>query len=213
MASITLLLSIVFMTLYLWRAGWLKNDGRLYSLTTPLLLLLALVGGVSVVFIEDFLLSHLRFLPNWMEQTFDTMQAGWPGIVGIAVLGPVLEELLFRGAITKVLLQKYSPAKAIFLSALVFGVFHLNPVQIVAAFFAGLFFAWLYWRTGSVIPCILVHIFNNGFSVYTSVKYPDMQPEYFSDIMPTVPYFLCLAVALALLTVCVKLINDKTKAQ
>ena len=36
----------------------------------------------------------------------------------------VLEELLFRGAITKELLRRYSPAKAILFSGLIFGIFH-----------------------------------------------------------------------------------------
>ena len=45
------------------------------------------------------------------------------GILAIAIIGPVLVELLFRGAITKALLQQYSPTKAILLSALLFGVF------------------------------------------------------------------------------------------
>ena len=35
--------------------------------------------------------------------------------------------LLFRGAITRALLQQYNPTKAILISALLFGVFHINP--------------------------------------------------------------------------------------
>ena len=59
-------------------------------------------------------MSELTFLPNLLDQTFDILQSGWLGILCISVLGPVLEELLFRGAITKELLRRYSPAKAIF---------------------------------------------------------------------------------------------------
>ena len=110
-----------------------------------------------------------------MEQAFDILQSGWGGIVTIAVVGPILEELLFRGAITKALLKQYNPAKAIFISALIFGIFHINPVQVVPAFLIGLLLAWVYYKTASLIPCILMHILNNSISVYINIKYPGVE--------------------------------------
>ena len=59
------------------------------------------------------------FFAQFVGQTFDILQSGWLGILCISVLGPVLEELLFRGAITKELLRRYSPAKAILFSGLI----------------------------------------------------------------------------------------------
>lgn len=209
--SVALLLAIVLMTIYLWRAKWLRNDGRIYSLTTPMVLLLSMLAGVSTIFLEDFLMSHLSFLPDWMGQTFDAMQSGWVGVVAIAVLGPVLEELLFRGVITKVLLQYYSPSRAIVYSALVFGVFHLNPVQVVGATVAGLLFAWLYWRTGSIVPGVLVHIFNNSLSVYVDLAYPHVKADYFSELVSPAYYYPLLLLALMMLVVSVRLLQVKTR--
>lgn len=207
--GLALLLGCLFMTVYLWKKGYLKNDGRIFSPVSAAFLGWSLLAGVSVIFLEDLLLSNLRFLPNLMEQTFDAMQSGWVGILAIALVGPVVEEFLFRGAITKVLLQSYSPRAAILLSALVFGVFHLNPVQIVGATLVGLLLAWLYWRTGSLMPGILIHIFNNSLSVYLSLHYPDV--EYMADILPAAPYYGLLAVAAALLCISVKVLTKKTK--
>ena len=110
---------------------------------------------------------HLLFT-NLLDQTFDIPQSGWLGILCISVLGPVLEELLFRGAITKELLRRYSPAKAILFSGLIFGIFHPNPVQIIGACLIGFLLAWLYYKTRSLMACILIHIMNNGLSVYLS---------------------------------------------
>ena len=99
------------------------------------------------------------FLPNLLDQTFDILQSGWLGILCISVLGPVLEELLFRGAITKELLRRYSPAKAILFSGLIFGIFHLNPVQIIGACLIGFLLAWLYYKTDKPLfmICIRIH--------------------------------------------------------
>lgn len=53
-------------------------------------------------------------------------------------------------AITSVV-AKYSPVKAIILSALIFGIFHINPAQVVGAI-VGCLVAWLYYKTGSLVP-------------------------------------------------------------
>ena len=157
-------------------------------------------------------MSVLTFLPNWMEQTFDILQSGWLGILCIAVLGPILEELLFRGAITKVLLKKYSPVKAILISGLIFGIFHINPAQVVGACFSGFLFAWLYYRTGSLISCILIHILNNSLSVYLALNYPDVDTTV--QLLGEPVYLICLAVAVGLFLLSLKKLNEyKLSAQ
>ena len=116
--------------------------------------------------------------------------SGWGGILAIAIVGPVLEELLFRGAITHALLQQYNPTKAILISALLFGVFHINPAQILPAFLIGILLAWTYYKTGSLIPCILMHVLNNSLSVYLSIKYPEA--ENMDDLINGTPYLIVL---------------------
>ena len=126
------------------------------------------------------------------------------GEVGNPKCGDIMR-MLFRGAITKVLLQKYSPVKAIILSALIFGIFHINPAQVVGAVLSGVLFAWLYYKTGSLVPGILIHILNNSLSVFLSLHYPDV--EYTSDLLGEPTYWICLAVAVALLAVSYKVMN------
>ncbi len=50
--------------------------------------------------------------PTSWSNLFDILQSGWGGILAIAIIGPVLEEILFRGAITRALLQQYNPTKS-----------------------------------------------------------------------------------------------------
>ena len=110
------------------------------------------------------------------------------------------------GAITKVLLQRYSPVKAIILSALIFGIFHINPAQVAGAILSGGLFAWLYYRTGSLVPGILIHILNNSLSVFLSLHYPDV--KYTSDLLGEPAYWSCLAVAAVLFAVSCKVMNS-----
>lgn len=196
----SMLLAMLCMFLYLWKAHYLPPDKETWSFVSPLYLVLALLMGLSTTILIDFFLSFLPTLPDLMKEQFDVLQSGWMGIAGIAVLGPVLEELLFRGGVTRALLAKYSPAKAIFLSALLFGIFHINPAQVVSAFLAGLLFAWIYYRTRSLVPCILIHILNNSLAVALSLHYP--QADSIKEIMGPLAYYLMGGAAAVVFVIC-----------
>ena len=77
------------------------------------------------------------------------------------ILVPIFEEIFFRGVFFGWLRQKMSLPAAILVSAGVFAVFHLRIDVIVPAFLTGVILAWMYGRSGSVLPGILLHqVFN-----------------------------------------------------
>ena len=87
------------------------------------------------------------------------------GYVAIGIFAPLAEEIVFRGDILRRLLAVGSPANpwiAITISALLFGLIHLNFAQGVHAFLMGLLLGWLYVRTRSIIPGIAFHWVNNS---------------------------------------------------
>ena len=80
-------------------------------------------------------------------------------------MAPLVEELLFRGAIQGHLLRKgMKPLNAILIASAVFGIVHMNPIQIPFAFAIGMIFGWLYYRTGSVVPGMIGHFINNSIA-------------------------------------------------
>lgn len=83
--------------------------------------------------------------------------------ITIAVIPPIVEELLFRGMVLNSL-RKYGDGFAIVASALLFGLYHGNFVQMVFAFLAGLVMALVVVRTGSLWTSILIHFVNNSIS-------------------------------------------------
>lgn len=199
----TMFLGFVYMAWYLGKQGYLKDNGLRYAFPSLPCMGWTLLAGVGAIVLVSGLDAALSSLPDWMEQTFDVLQSGWPGIVCVALLGPVLEELLFRGAVMDVLLRSYRPAGAIVLSGLVFGVFHINPAQVVGACFTGFLLGWLYYRTRSLWPGILVHVVNNSLSVVMNWCFPEI--EEVTDIpgMTTSMLAAVLAAAAALLAVSV----------
>ena len=100
-----------------------------------------------------------------MQDTFRAMSRNVFGIISIAIMAPLVEELLFRGAIQGHLLRKgMKPLNAILIASAVFGIVHMNPIQIPFAFAIGLIFGWLYYRTGSVVPGMIGHFINNSIA-------------------------------------------------
>lgn len=74
-------------------------------------------------------------------------------------LGPVMEEVVFRGVVLRGL-AKYGKLFAIVTSAALFGLFHADIVQGVFAFAAGLIFGYIAMEYG-ILWSIALHIFNN----------------------------------------------------
>ena len=89
-------------------------------------------------------------------------------IISAGIFACIVEELSMRG-ITYLRMKRYWGTRAaMLLSALVFGLYHLNVVQAVYAFFLGIFFVWLYERYDSMwAPCI-GHISANLFIILLS---------------------------------------------
>ena len=80
-----------------------------------------------------------------------------------------------RGAILKELLksEKLGVWTAITISAVLFALIHMNPVQMPHAFLIGLLLGWMYWRTGSILPGVAYHWANNSIAFVMFAFYPD----------------------------------------
>lgn len=83
----------------------------------------------------------------------------------VAVIPAFSEEWLFRGYVQTRIAQRWSPWLAILVSSLLFAVFHLDPVHVLAVFPMGLWLGFISWRYGSIIPAMLAHIYNNTLSL------------------------------------------------
>lgn len=198
---VTLLAADFVMAGILLQRGYLSHK-RLWNPTNVHCLWWTVVAGTTAIFITDAISSVASFLPNWLEGTFNNIEGNLLGIIAVAIIGPILEEMLFRGVITTELLKAYPPKKAIITSAIIFGVFHLNPAQILVATLLGLLLGWLFYKTHSMIPGIIVHILNNSSSVFFTQTYPNA--ENFYDLLGLAPYIVCLAIAILLLAYSIK---------
>lgn len=78
-------------------------------------------------------------------------------------IGPILEEIIFRGFILKSM-QKYGNLTAIIVSSILFSMFHLNLVQFVNPVIMGIVLGFITIKSKSIVPSIIAHIFNNSIT-------------------------------------------------
>ncbi len=98
------------------------------------------------------------------------------------IIGPVLEELLYRGFLLHSL-RKYNERMAIFISALIFGLMHENYQQFILGFLIGIPLAIVTIKCSSLIPAIITHIFVNTTATLTSLFMAYYAPEDYMSII------------------------------
>ena len=127
-------------------------------------------------------------------------------IVGIAygcIVTPIAEELCFRGAVMLALYRwKRNAWFAILVSAVLFGMAHLNIVQVFYTFFHGILMGWLFYRTGSLIPGIVAHIANNSLVAAGSLFFGNDNEVAGSLPLDDVFFLSFMALCLVLLFAC-----------
>ena len=127
---------------------------------------------------------HLE-MPKEMEELFTSVCSTPYGYFTLAVLAPWAEEVVFRGAILRKLLEIFSHQMhwvAIVISAIIFGAVHMNMAQGVNAFVLGLLLGWMFYRTGSIFPGIVLHWANNTIAYILVRLRPDLSDASLTDI-------------------------------
>ena len=172
----------------------LKSFGEVSGKTIVLSIPLLVAGMIFINLCSEFI-----GLPDMMQDTFRAMSRNVFGIISIAIMAPLVEELLFRGAIQGHLQRKgMKPLYAILIASAVFGIVHMNPIQIPFAFAIGMIFGWLYYRTGSVVPGMIGHFINNSIA---TIQMALLSKEELNtktiDLIGEVPTYLLFAASLA----------------
>jgi membrane protease YdiL (CAAX protease family) len=113
------------------------------------------------------------FFPPWVRDLFDVSRLLRTQKLGQLVLilsaaclaAPFCEEFVFRGIIQRGFMPPaFPPRRAILLTAVIFSIFHVDPVGFFARVELGALFGLLFFRTRSLWPSIAAHAANNAVS-------------------------------------------------
>ncbi|MFC5713867.1 CPBP family intramembrane glutamic endopeptidase [Thalassorhabdus alkalitolerans] len=99
----------------------------------------------------------------------------------VALIGPILEEIVFRKVIFGALYKRMNFFFSALISALIFAVVHLDFEHLLVYMAVGFVFSYLYVKTGRIIVPILAHVAMNAYAVLMQVvlgdRLEDMQRQ------------------------------------
>lgn len=114
-------------------------------------------------------------------------------ILAVVILGPIAEELVFRGLVYK-RMREISPfILSMLFSALLFGVYHQNWIQGIYAFLMGIVFAFVYEKFHSIWAPIAAHVGANALSVFLTES--GVLEGLITGIIPYIIYVVIFAAA------------------
>jgi membrane protease YdiL (CAAX protease family) len=160
-------------------------------------LLLTLGGGLLVMDTLSNLLVRALPPPAWIVDLFRQFLGDEPGLLSfifLVIVAPVTEEFFFRGVLQQSFRRRYGPNRAIVYAALLFGLVHLIPWQVVPATGLGLLFGWWTERTGSLWPALVAHALTNATAFFLNMANPGADP-----LAPTSPPLWLAAAGLLVL--------------
>ena len=109
------------------------------------------------------MLRNIQQLANETTERFMTEGSLFSGLLIVAALAAISEELLFRSVIQKAFVKICKNAHiGIIITAIVFSAFHGDFFGFVPRFILGLMLGYMFYLSGSIFPSMLMHFVNNG---------------------------------------------------
>ncbi len=159
---LTLIFVLVF---YLVRRKKLSEALWLRRVDAPTLFEgMALAPGLYLVVSMVLFMLPASWTESYNEASSGIATGSLVGVIAVAVVAPVVEEVIFRGLIMTRLGKAMPSWLAVLLSAVIFGVCHGHPVWFGYAFVLGAVFGLMDLQAGSILPSILAHVAFNSFS-------------------------------------------------
>ncbi len=180
---------------YLIKEG---NAAEKQKLSISLIAVL-LVLGMSEACFGNAVIEQLFPSDNPYRDLSQSLGFHWKKIINLSfllsviadcIIGPIYEEMFFRGVLLRRLHTKLSYPAAAVLSSLLFGLYHVSPVNMIYAFLGGLLFSWILYRTKSLRAAMITHCAGN-FSVSLNGQLP------FFDETHSIPAILVTGILMA----------------
>ena len=136
---------------------------------------LALFLGIGFVYFQSILniIYYKKTSIEFFKFNYSLEKMGNISVIASVLIVPITEELFFRNFIQRELTIIYKPVKSIIITSFLFAIIHLsflpffwentsfNTHQAYIAIFGGLISGFLFYKTKSIIPSIIFHIFWN----------------------------------------------------
>ena len=151
---IALIVAIIFIPL-------LINDYKKYKkqTNTKINYFYLIILGVILSLMYNVFAYYLNFALK--TSLFDNNSNVAVTLLSTGILGPIIEELMFRGIIYNELKSKYSNMKSILITTIFFAIIHINIIQILYALIIGFILIFVYEKYNNIKAPIILHMASN----------------------------------------------------
>lgn len=131
------------------------------------IILAVVAAGLWGEWVMGRVAEFLHLDNHWTEWFDQDLVWGAPPVLAVSILeyvvfAPVFEELAFRGLLFAMLRRRFEFLPAAVMSTSLFALAHgYSLLGFISVFWSGLLWAWVYERTGSLIPSMVAHAINN----------------------------------------------------
>ena len=160
------------LSLILWIPLWRKTAKKHPQLNSGKVRALPLVSTIGLWFGMSLMFGAVMWniLPQEAVQPLldDLADSNiFIQLLMVGILAPVVEELVYRGIVFNRLSEWLPTWAVVLISSLLFGIVHLNPIQILYATAFGFILAWQYLRSRNLwIPIIAHFVFNSVNAIF-----------------------------------------------
>lgn len=151
---VALIVAIIFIPL-------LINDYKKYKkqINTKINYFYLIILGVILSLMYNVFAYYLNFALK--TSLFDNNSNIAVTLLSTGILGPIIEELMFRGIIYNELKSKYSNMKSILITTIFFAIIHINIIQILYALIIGFILIFVYEKYNNIKAPIILHMASN----------------------------------------------------
>jgi uncharacterized protein len=161
------IITIPFLLFFLWKSKIKISWSEFTTLNLRhLLLITPLAIGVEFMFFDTMHLFEKLFNRNY--HSLQTKSTYYLRVIHALVAAPVIEEILYRRIFLHQFLKLYSSWVAIIASTFIFVIPHvptiIYPELFIPYFISGLFLGLVYYKTRSVLLCMMSHFILNAIT-------------------------------------------------
>ena len=164
-ATFEFIMLVPIAIIFLWRkVSWKELGFRAFSTAALSLGCGLLVAVYVLVIINNLIMVALGVATqaDVISEILGEIDSPYLFAFTTAIVAPITEELFFRGFLFKGLREKYGWVNALMFSSIIFALFHGQLATLLPTFLLGALFAYMYQRTESVYPGMVLHFAVNA---------------------------------------------------
>lgn len=164
-ATFEFILLIPIAVIFLWRrVSWIALGFKPFNRDALALGCGLLVAVYVLVIINNLIMMALGVVTqaDVISDILGEIDAPYLFAFTTAIVAPITEEMFFRGFLFKGLREKYGWVNALMFSSIIFALFHGQLATLLPTFLLGALFAYMYQRTESIFPGMVLHFTVNA---------------------------------------------------